>query len=598
MTDDRKARKSRIIFLISVIASSVIAGSAGAATSHCLSLYDPCKYPVGFTHFDYTNPDAPKRGSVKLADSVAFDSLNAFILNGVKAPGITSIYDTLMVSSLDEPQSMYGLIAQSADLAQDKTSVTFTLNPKARFHDGQPITAEDVVFSYKILTEKGNPVYRILFTPVPSVEALGTRKVKFTLDPQTREAAIIAASLPVLPKHYYDAVDFEKTTLVAPLGSGAYKVQSVDPARAITYVRVKDYWAKDLPAMKGQNNFDTIRYDMYRDENVALEAFKSGQYDFRREYVARNWATAYEHPALASGKFIKKEVPDMSPQGMQGFIYNERKPALSDRRVREAIGLAMDYEWLNKTIFYGAYKRNRSFFGNTDFEAKGPPSPAELALLEPYRDQLPAALFEHEFTPPTTDGTGNPRANLLKAQALLNEAGWVVKDGKRVKDGQPLSIEFMLRQPTMERVIGPMRRNLDRLGIASSMRMVDDSQYQKRVDSGDFDIVSLWINRGLFYPGTEQMSFWHSSQADIKGSNNLGGVKMPAIDHVLAALMAAKNKEELVAAGRALDRILMWEHVVIPNWQSASFRIAYWDKFGIPDTLPKYGMGFESWWIK
>lgn len=571
---------------------------AQAAPSHCLSLYDPCKYPAGFTHFEYVNPDAPKGGNVKLADHGTFDSLNPFILKGVKGPGVAMIFDALMTSSLDEPQSMYGLIAESADVSADKSTVDFVLRPEARFHDASPITADDVIFSYTTLKEKGDPTYRILFTPVKAAKKLGERKVRFTLDSTVREAALIAASLPVISKAYYDKVEFDKTTLESPLGSGAYKVQSVDPGRSITYARVKDYWAKNLPAARGQYNFDTIRYDMYRDENVALEAFKSGAYDFRREYVARNWAKAYDHAAVKDGRIIKRDVADMSPQGMQGFVYNTQRPALSDRRVREAIGLAMDYEWLNKTIFYGAYKRNRSFFGNTDFEAKGTPSKDELALLGPYRESLPPALFTQEYAPPTTDGSGNPRENLLKAQALLNEAGWTVKDGRREKNGQPLSIEFMLRQPTMERVIGPMRKNLERLGITSSIRMVDDSQYQKRVDEHDFDIVSLWINRGLFYPGAEQMALWHSSQADVKGGNNLAGVKNPAVDAAIAALTGAKDKAHLITAGRALDRILLWEHYVIPNWQSGSFRIAYWNKFGIPPVAPKYGMGFESWWIK
>jgi microcin C transport system substrate-binding protein len=577
---------------------AAFAAAAQAAPSHCLSLYDPCKYKPGFSHFDYVNPDAPKGGSVKLAETGTFDSLNPFILKGVKAPGISMIFDSLMVQSLDEPQSMYGLIAETAALSDDKTHVDFILRKEARFHDGSPITADDVVFSYETLLSKGDPTYRIMFAPVTKVEKLSDHKVRFSLDVNMREAPLIAASLPVFSKAYYGKADFEKTTLDSPLGSGAYKVQSVDPGRTIIYERVKNYWAKNLAPGRGRYNFDNIRYDIYRDENVTLEAFKSGQFDFRREYIARNWATAYDHPAIKDGRIIKRDVPDMSPQGMQGFVFNTRQPSLSDRRVREAIGLAMDYEWLNKTIFYGAYKRNRSFFGNTDFESKDAPSRDELALLLPFKNSLPPALLKREYAPPITDGSGNPRENLLKAQTLLNEAGWLVKDGKRMKDGKPLTIEFMLRQPTMERVIGPMRKNLDRLGITSSIRMVDDSQYQKRIDEKDFDIVSIWINRGLFYPGNEQMALWHSSQADVKGASNLAGVKNPAVDAALAALLNAKNKQELVTAGRALDRILLWENYVIPNWQSGSFRIAYWNKFGMPHTPPKYGLGFESWWMK
>jgi microcin C transport system substrate-binding protein len=563
-------------------------------------LYDPCKYAAGFDHFDYVNPDAPKRGTVKLAGNGTFDSVNPFILKGVKAPDVGMIFDTLMVASQDEPQSMYGLIAQTADVAADKSSVVFTLNKAAKFHDGSAIAADDVVFSFKTLKEKGDPTYRIIFAPIASVEKLGSDKVKFTFTDKTnREAPLIAASLPVISKAYYSKVAFDKTTFDSPLGSGAYKIAAVDAGRSITYERVTDYWAENLPVNRGQHNFDIIRYDMYRDENVTLEAFKSGQFDFRQEYIARNWATAYDHPAVKDGRIVKRNVPDLRPQGMQSFVFNTRKEKFSDRRVREAITLAMDYEWLNKTIFYNAYVRNKSFFGNTDFEAKDTPSAGEMKILAPFKNQLSPALFERVYAPPVTDGSGNPRENLLRAQTLLDEAGWEVKDGKRMNaKGEVLSIEFMLRQPTMERVIGPMRKNLERLGIVSSMRIVDDSQYQKRVDEADFDMVSIWINRGLFYPGNEQMALWHSSQADVKGGNNLAGLKNSAVDAALAALINAKGKDDLVAAGRALDRVLLWENVVIPNWQSASIRIAYWDRFGIPAKIPKYNLGFESWWVK
>lgn len=589
---------------VSLVTASLVLfghpGMADASPSHCLSLYDPCKYTAGFTHFDYVNPEAPKGGSIKMASTGTFDSVNPFILKGVKAPGLGMTFDTLMTASADEPQSMYGLIARTANVADDKGSVTFTLNSAARFHDGSTITADDVVFSFNILKEKGDPTYRIIFSPIASAEKLADDKVKFTFTDKTnREAPLIAASLPILSKAYFEKNDFEKTTFTPLLGSGAYMISAVDPGRSITYELVKDYWAKNLPSELGRNNIQTIRYDIYRDENVSLEAFKSGQFDFRQEYIARSWATAYEHPAIKDGRIIKRNVPDLRPQGMQSFVFNSRQAKFSDRRVREAITLAMDYEWLNKNIFYNAYQRNRSFFGNTDFEAKGTPSPAELAILAPFKDQLPPELFTQEYHPPVTDGSGNPRKNLLRAQKLLDDAGWKVVNGKRTNDkGEVLNIEFMLRQPTMERVIGPMRKNLERLGITSSIRQVDDSQYQKRIDESDFDIVSIWINRGLFYPGNEQMALWHSSQADIKGANNLAGVKNPAVDAALTALINAKGKDELVAAGRALDRILTWEQYVIPNWQSPSIRIAYWDKFGIPATTPKYDLGFDTWWIK
>jgi microcin C transport system substrate-binding protein len=592
-----------VIRLAGIVAASLtlLATTANAAApAHCLALYGECKYKPGFKHFDYVNPDAPKGGHVKLAEQGTFDNLNPFILKGVKAPAVAGLFDTLMVGSLDEPESMYGLIAESATVADDHDSVEFTLNKAARWWDGAPITPDDVVFSFNTLKEKGDPTFKIMYTPIAKVEKTGERTVKFTFtDSKNRELPLIAAALPIISQAYYTAHEFDKTTLEAPMGNGPYKVESVDPGRAIIYKLDPNYWAKDLPVMRGQYNFDTIRYDMYRDENVSLEALKAGEYDFRQEYIARNWATAYDSPAVKDGRIIKRAVPDGRPQGMQAFIYNTRQAKFSDRRVREAIGLSLDYEWVNKNIFYGAYVRNKSYFENTDFEAKGLPQGKELDLLKPFEKDLPPALFTETFKNPVTDGSGNARENLLKADKLLTEAGWVIKDGKRVNaKAEQMTIEFMLRQPTMERVIGPMRKNLERLGIASSIRNVDDSQYQKRTDNSDFDIVSIWINRGVFYPGNEQMSLWHSSQADIKGSNNLAGAKNKAVDAMLAALISAKDLDDLKAAGRALDRTLLWEHYVIPHWHSGSFRVAYWDKFSMPKIIPKYNLGFQTWWIK
>ncbi|NBO18191.1 MAG: ABC transporter substrate-binding protein [Proteobacteria bacterium] len=583
------------------LASAVPGLALAAVPSHCISLYDTCKYDKDFKHFEYVNPDAPKGGALRMAETGSFDSLNPFILKGVKAPGVSDYtFLTLMAASQDEPMSMYGLIAESVTLADDHLSVAFTLRKEAVWHDGTPITADDVVFSYDTLKTKGDPTYKILYAAITGVAKTGDREVTFRFaDASNRELPFIAAQMPILSKAYYASHDFEKTTLDAPMGNGPYKVAAVEQGRSISYERVKNHWAEKLPVFRGQNNFDTLRYDMYRDENVTLEGLKAGQYDFRREYIARNWATAYDVPAVKDGRIIKREIPDMTPQGMQAFVFNTRKPALSDARVREAIDLAMDYEWTNKTIFYGAYTRNASFFENTDFQAKGTPAGAELALLKPFEKDLPPELFTKPYANPVTDGSGNPRENLLRASTLLDEAGWAIKNGKRVNaKGEALNIEFLLRQPTMERVIGPMRKNLERLGIGAAIRMVDDSQYQKRVDESDFDIVSIWINRGVFYPGNEQTALWHSSQADVKGGNNLGGVKDKAVDALLEVLTKAKNKDELVAAGRALDRVLLWRHYVIPNWHSGSFRVAYWDKFGLPKILPKYSLGISAWWSK
>lgn len=590
-------------FILLLTLSSVIchlSSAALAAPSHCLTLYGECKYKADFKHFAYVNPDAPKGGTVKLAETGSFDNLNPFILKGVKAPAIGGIFDSLMVAAQDEAQTMYGLIASQVDVSDDYSTAEFVLRKEAKFHDGLPITPDDVVFSFGTLKEKGDPTYKIMFAPIVKVERTAADKVKFTFnDTKNKELPMIVAGMPILSKNYYSKVDFEKTTLESPLGSGAYKVEAVEQGKNIIYKRVVDYWAKDLPVNKGQYNFDSVRYDMYRDENVTLEALKAGAYDFRREYIARNWATAYDTPAVKDGRIIKREIPDGTPQGMQAFIFNTRLAKFADRRVREAIGLSLDYEWVNKTIFYGAYTRNKSFFENTEFAATDLPTGKELELLKPYAKELPPALFSEPFANPVTDGSGNPRDNLLKASKLLEEAGWTVKDGKRINSkGEQLSLEVMLRQPTMERVIAPMRKNLERLGITSSIRMVDDAQYQKRTDSSDFDMVSIWINRGVFFPGNEQVSLWHSSQADIKGGSNLAGLKSKAVDAILNALTKASDKDSLIAAGRALDRTLLWEHVVIPNWHSSSFRVAYWDKFAMPPAPPKYNLGFQTWWVK
>ncbi len=572
-----------------------------AAPQAAYSLFGTPKYAKGFTHFDYVNPDAPKGGTLRLSHPVAFDSLNGFIIKGVTAPGISLIYQPLMASSADEPQSVYSAIAQTIDIRSGGKEIRFRLNPKARWHDGEPITAEDVVFTFETLKEKGHPQYRILYHDVEKAEALSPREVRFTIsNTENRELPLLLSGLYVLPKHYYDTHDFGKTTLEPPLGSGPYKVAEVDQGRSITYERVQDFWGKDLPVYIGKNNFDVIRYDVFRDETVSLEGIKSGRYDFREEFIARNWATAYDIPAVASGELIKVKIPNKIPSGMQAFLFNTRLDKFSDARVREAIGLTMDFEWMNRVLFYGAYNRSQSFFQNTDMMATGLPSESELKLLESYKDSLPPRLFTEPFRIPVTDGSGHTREMLIRAQELLNDAGWVMRDGVRVnaKTGEPLTIEFMMRQRTFERVIGMMQKNLKRLGIASSFRYVDDSQYQKRIDSRDFDVISIWWNLGIHFPGNEQKGFWHSAQADVQGGNNYSGLKNPAVDAVLDKLTSAKDLEQLTTAAHALDRVLLWNHVVIPHWYLGAWRVAYWDKFGKPDITPDYDISLDSWWDK
>ncbi len=580
----------------------VAAEEAQAKPSHGLTLWGKLKYPENFTHFDYVNPDAPKGGEVKLGAQGSFDSLNPFIVKGNKAPDTTVwVFESLLAGAQDEPQSYYGLIAKSALVAPDRSWVEFEMRPEARFHDGSPITADDVVFSFEMLTTKADPSYRITYDQIEKVEKLDAHRVRFTFKDKTkRELPIIAGTMPVVSKAYYTSHDFAVTTLEPPLGSGPYKITKVDQGRSLTYERVKDYWGAKLPVNVGQYNFDTMRYDMYRDEIVALEALKAGAYDFRQENVARLWATGYEGAALRDGRMKKQLIDNDVPQGMQGWVFNVRRAKFADRRVREAIGLTMDFEWMNKTLFYSAYTRNQSYFQHTDFEAKGLPDDKEKALLEPFRDELPPGILTQEFMLPVTDGNGNSREQLKKADALLKEAGWVVKNGVRVnaKTGEAFTFEFLLRSPVFEKVCAPMRKQLKLLGIESTIRQVDEAQYIKRLDMHDFDVVTYWINRSVFYPGNEQSIIWHSSQADPEGSNNYAGVKSKVVDALLARILSADSLEELLPAGRALDRVLLWEHYMIPHWSLAAFRVAYYDKFGRPGTTPRYSLGFQSWWIK
>ncbi len=569
-------------------------------------LFGTPKYTEGFRHFDYVNPAAPKGGMLRNGWPVGFDSLNDFILKGEKAPGLSLIYESLMTGALDEPQTFYPLLATRTRLAPDKSWMEFELNPAARWQDGTPLTPEDVVFSLDALKNKADPSYKVVYAPLISVEITapglkGGGRVRFHfLDGSNREQSVLAATMPILPKAYYATHAFDKTTLEPPMGSGAYKICGVAPGRQMRYCRLKDYWGATLPVNVGQGNFDTILYDVFRDETVAMEAFKSGAVDIREEFIARNWSSAYEGPAKAAGRFKMEVIPNKIPQGMQGFFFNLRRPQFADRRVREAIALSLDFEWLNQALFHGVYARNRSFFTNTTFEATGEPDAAQQALLEPYRADLPPEVFGPAFTPPTSDGSGNNRPNLLRAQTLLNEAGWKLKDGQRRSpvDGSPLTLEFLVNQPTLERVVAPMRAALKKLGIEARIRMVDSAQYQRRVDSRDFDLISLWILRGIYFPGQEQAAYWHSSQAEVAGSNNISGLKSPAADDLVARIAHAQTLEELAPAARALDRLLMAERLCVPNWRGRGWRLAWWDKFGRPEITPSYGLNTNAWWSK
>ncbi len=574
------------------------AAGAKAATAHGFSMYGDLKYPAGFPHFQYVNPEAPKGGDVKLAAVGTFDTLNPFVLKGVPAIALGQVFDTLTVQSDDEPFSEYGLVAETIEIPADRSWVAFTLRPQARFHDGSPITVEDVIWTFEALKTKGRPFYRAYYAQVTKAEKVGERKVRFAFGPgDNRELPLIVGQLPVLSRAYWSKRDFEKTTLEPPLGSGAYRVESLDAGRSITYRRVKDYWAQKLPVNVGRDNFDSMRYDYYRDSTVAIEALKAGEYDFRPENVAKNWATAYATPAVTRGVLKKEEIPNEVPTGMQGFAFNTRRPIFQDPRVRRALAYAFDFEWSNKNLFYGAYTRTKSYFSNSELASSGLPSGEELKVLEPFRGKVPDEVFTKEYQPPTTDGSGNIRDGVREALRLLGEAGWTVKGQKLVNArGEPMQFEILLDEPTWERIALPFAKNLERLGITARVRVVDAAQYEKRQDDFDFDlIVALWPES--LSPGNEQREFWGSQAAGEPRSRNLAGIKDPVVDQLIDLVIQAPDRPSLVARTRALDRVLLWGHYVVPHWHIRAFRVVYWDKFGRPAVSPKYALGFDTWWV-
>ncbi len=594
----------RKLFLVTLLFlffpfSSFATETPETTLSHGLDLYGELKYPADFSYFDYVNPEAPKGGTLRQAAIGTFDTFNDFILKGVAAAGVGMIYDTLMASAEDEPFSQYGLLAEKVELAQNRTFVIFHLNPKARFHDGQPVTSADVVFTFNLLLEQGQPMYKRYYADVSGVEALDPSRVKFTFkDGNNAELPLIVGQLVVLPRHFWQGKDFNDAGLDLPLGSGPYQVKSFVPGKTVSYERVSDYWAADLPVNKGRYNFNTLVFDYYRDATVALEAFKSGEYDFRHENVSKNWATLYKGPQFNDGRIVKKEIVHLIPQGIQGFVFNTRRLQFTDRRVREALIYAFDFEWSNKNLFYDQYKRSNSYFSNSEMAAVGPPSPAEIELLKPFAGQLPAEVFKDSYHLPTTDGNGNNRRNLRQAAALLKSSGWLIKDKKLVDEsGNPFVFEILLISPAFERIVLPFKKNLARLGIETEVRVVDTAQYLNRVREFDFDLV-VWSFGQSNSPGNEQRYYWHSSVADTSGSRNLAGIKDPVVDALVEKIIHAPDRAGLVTRVRALDRVLQWGFYVLPHWHISSFRIAYWSKLAQPELVPKYGLGLMTWWVK
>ena len=586
--------------MLRLIFAFLLLSCPALAATHGLALYGEPKYPADFKSFSYVNPDAPKGGSFKMGAIGSFDSLNPFIVKGEAADGITQTFATLLEPSLDEPFSAYGYAADAVELAADRGSVSFTLRPGITFHDGSPITAQDIVWTFETLKAKGSPFYRGYYGAVAQAEALDATHVKFTFaNKDNRELPLIIGQMPILSKASFKDKDFTATTLSPLMGSGPYKVTQADAGRSITLERVKGWWGESLPTMRGRHNFDRLTYDYYRDPTVAFEAFLAGKLDFRAENIAKNWATAYDAlPAVKDGRLIKKELPNGLPSPMQGYVFNLRRDLFKDARVREALGYAFDFEWSNKSLAFGAYTRTRSYFDNTDLAATGLPSPDEMKLLEPLRTQLPERVFMAEYNPPKTDASGTNRAGLQKALALLTDAGWGLKDGKLLNTkGEQFIFEITDGSPLLERWVQPFLRNLERLGIKASYRVIDSAQYQRRLNDFDFD-VTMGVYPQSLSPGNEQSDYWGSDRADLPGSRNIMGIKNPAVDQLVASLIATQTREQLLTAAHALDRVLSWNFYVIPHWHIGKYRLAYWNRLAMPANSPPYGLAVDSWWSK
>lgn len=577
-----------------------VPGATDLMGVHAIALHGTPKYPAGFTHYNYTNPDAPKGGLIRLGGFGSFDNLNPFILKGEAADGLPLMYDTLLVGSGDEPFTEYGLLAKTIDLPADRSWVAFDLRPEATFSDGRPVTADDIVWSFNTLKAEGAPFYRAYYTEVVKAEAESPTRVKFTFaEAGNRELPLIVGQMPVLPRHYWESKKFADTTLTSPVGSGPYAIETFTAGRSITFRLRSDYWGRDLPVNKGRYNFGQIRYDYYRDLGVMFEAFKAGDLDFRLENSARNWAVGYNVPAVTNGRLIKESIQHEDPQGMQGFMFNTRREIFKDVRVRRAIATLMDFEWMNANLFYGQYKRTLSYFANSDLASSGLPEGQEMAILSAMREQVPASIFTTPYTLPVTKGDGNIRPQLAAALQLLKDAGYAPKSGVMTSKatGTPLKFEFLLIQEDFVRVVQPFVKNLERIGIKATLRVVDSSQYINRLNDFDFDMIVTSVPNSLS-PGNEQLNFWGSAFADQPGSRNYAGVKDPAVDSLIAQLIKAPDRETLVAITHALDRVLLAGWYVVPQWHLSAYRVGYWNRFSHPEIAQKHGLGFmDTWWV-
>jgi microcin C transport system substrate-binding protein len=584
------------------------AAADNGAGMHGMSVFGDLKYPADFHHFDYVNPAAPKGGFFSLIPSVraynqsyqTFNSFNAYILKGEGAQGMDMTFMALMARAGDEPDAMYGLAAKSVSISPDKLTYRFTMRPEARFHDGSKLTARDVAFSLTALKEKGHPLIVVQLRDMVKAEALDDATVEITFAPKrARDVPLYVASLPIFSRAYYATRPFDESSLDVPLGSGPYKVGRYEVNRYVEYDRVKDWWAADLPVSRGSYNFDTVRYEFYRDRDVAFEGFSAKSYLYREEFTARIWATRYDFPAVKDGRVKRETLPDETPSGGQGWFFNTRRDKFKDPRVREAVNYAFDFEWTNKTVMYGVYTRTVSPFQNSDMVATGLPSPEELKLLEPFRGQVPDEVFGEPFVPPVSDGSGQDRTLLRKAQQLLQEAKLPIKDGKRLlPNGEVFTIEFLLDEASFQPHHATFIKNLGQLGIEAGIRLIDAVQYRARVESFDFDVTIQRMSMSPT-PGDSLRPYFSSQAAATKGSYNLAGVANPAIDALVDKAIDAETRADLTYACRALDRVFRAGRYWIPQWYRSTHPIAYWDMFLHPAKPPKYAQGTgapEIWW--
>ena len=596
------------VMLVTTAAFGTITGTANAADAkkhHALSLVGDVRFPADFKNFDWVNPDAPKGGVVRLWTLGSYDSLNSFSIKGRPAAGIATIYDSLMAGSPDEPSAEYCLVCEWVSYPDDFSSATFSLRANARFNDGKPITPEDVIFSLDAL-KKANPRQAAYYKNVVKAEKSGEREVTFTFDQKgNRELPTIMGQLNILPKHYWEAKnangeprDLDKSSLEIPVGSGPYKIKAFEPGKSITYQRVTDWWAKDLPVSKGQWNFDELRITYFLDKVPAFEAFKIGQIDFWRETSAKDWATRFDFEAVKQGRVKKEELELKTIAPMQGFVFNLRRKQFQDPRVRQAFSLAFDFEFANQNLFFGQYKRVSSFFGNSEMAATGLPTGRELEILKEVEKQVPPEVFTTEWKNPINGSPEAVRRNLSAAAKLFAEAGYTVKNGVLTNaKGEQLTVEFLEQQPDFERVILPLKSNLEKLGVKASLRIVDSSQYQRRQTNFDYDIITDNYPQSNS-PGNEQRDFWGSAAADKPGSYNTSGLKNAAIDKLIERLVFATDRADLVAATKALDRVLLWNHILVPQWNSSADRVATWNMFGRPGKLPSQATSFQQvWWL-